>query len=51
VRPGAQFQPDGRSGRVSGPAPENRIRAADPDWPGWSAAYLPAERAGTELPR
>jgi hypothetical protein len=108
--PGAQFQPDGTSGRVSGAAPddasygsfatlsgrdgngwllqevttrpsrragaaqtavaaaaemagamhrapaahgerENRIGAADPDWPGWRAAYMVAEQAGTELAR
>ena len=107
--PGAQFQPDGAAGRVSGPAPddasyrsfatfsdpdgngwlvqevttrlpgrvdaagtafasaaelagamrraeaahgehEKRIGAADPDWPDWYAAYMVAERAGTELP-
>jgi catechol 2,3-dioxygenase-like lactoylglutathione lyase family enzyme len=107
--PGAQFQRDGTSGRVSGPAPddasyssfatfsdpdgngwllqevttrlpgrvdagdtafasaadlagamrrasaahgehEKRIGAADPDWPGWYAAYMVAEQAGTELP-
>jgi catechol 2,3-dioxygenase-like lactoylglutathione lyase family enzyme len=107
--PGAQFQPDGSSGRVSGPAPEHasyrsfatfsdpdgngwllqeittrlpgridaaetafasaadlasamrraaaahgeheqRIGAADPDWPDWYAAYMAAERAGEELP-
>ncbi len=107
--PGAQFQADGTSGRVSGPAPddasyssfatfsdpdgngwllqevttrlpgrvdaaetafasaadlagamrraeaahgehEKRIGAADPDWPGWYAAYMVAEHAGTELP-
>jgi catechol 2,3-dioxygenase-like lactoylglutathione lyase family enzyme len=107
--PGAQFQPDGTGGRVSGPAPnhesyssfatfrdpdgngwllqevttrlpgrvdaaqtafestadlaramrrasaahgehENRIGAADPDWPDWYAAYMVAEQAGTELP-
>jgi catechol 2,3-dioxygenase-like lactoylglutathione lyase family enzyme len=107
--PGAQFQPDGTSGRVGGRAPndasygsfasfsdpdgngwllqevttrlpgrvdvaetafasvadlasalrraaaahgehEKRIGAADPDWPDWYAAYMVAERAGTELP-
>ena len=30
---------------------EKRIGAADPDWPGWYAAYIVAEQAGTELPR
>jgi predicted enzyme related to lactoylglutathione lyase len=29
---------------------ERRTGAADPDWPGWYAAYMVAERAGTELP-
>jgi catechol 2,3-dioxygenase-like lactoylglutathione lyase family enzyme len=29
---------------------EKRIGAADPDWPDWYAAYMVAERAGTELP-
>ena len=24
--------------------------AADPDWPDWYAAFMVAERAGTELP-
>jgi catechol 2,3-dioxygenase-like lactoylglutathione lyase family enzyme len=107
--PGAQFQPDGTSGRVSAPAPDHasygsfatfsdpdgnswllqeittrlpgRIDAAetafastpdlagalrrakdahgeherrtgqrDEDWPDWYAAYMVAERAGTELP-
>lgn len=107
--PGAQFQPDGTSGRVGGRAPdhasyssfatfsdpdgngwllqevtarlpgridaaetafastadlasalrraaaahgehEKRIGKADPDWPDWYAAYMVAERAGTELP-
>ena len=108
--PGAQFQPAGASGRVSGPATnhatyssfatftdpdgngwlvqeitarlpgrvdpattsyssvadvvnalkraaiahgehEKRIGAADPNWPDWYAAYMVAERAGTELPQ
>jgi catechol 2,3-dioxygenase-like lactoylglutathione lyase family enzyme len=107
--PGAQFQPEGAGGRVSGPAPdhatyrsyvtfsdpdgngwilqevttrlpgridsdattfasvpdlasamrrasaahgehEKRTGAADPDWPGWYAAYMVAEQAGKELP-
>jgi len=107
--PGAQFQPDGTSGRASGPAPdhasygsfatfsdpdgngwllqevtarlpgridaaetafasttdlanamrrasaahgehEKRIGKADANWPDWYAAYMAAERAGTELP-
>ena len=107
--PGAQFQPDGSSGRVSAPAPDHasygsfatfsdpdgngwllqeittrwpgRIDAAetayassadlagafrraaaahgehekrtgerDEDWPDWYAAYMVAERTGTELP-
>jgi predicted enzyme related to lactoylglutathione lyase len=107
--PGAQFQPDGTSGRVSGPAPDHasygsfatfsdpdgngwllqevtrrlpgRVDAADTafasaadlagalrraeaahgeherrsgqrdaNWPDWYAAYMVAERAGTELP-
>jgi catechol 2,3-dioxygenase-like lactoylglutathione lyase family enzyme len=107
--PGAQFQPDGTSGRVSGPADghasyrsfatfrdpdgngwllqeitarlpgrvdtaatayasandladamrraaaahgehEKRIGAPDENWPDWYAAYMVAERAGTELP-
>ena len=107
--PGAQFQPSGTNGRVSGPAPghgsygsfatfadpdgngwllqevttrlpgrvdatettfastadlasamrrasaahgehEKRIRAADPNWPDWYAAYMVAEQAGTGLP-
>ena len=107
--PGAQFQPNGASGRVGGPAPDHdsyssfatfsdpdgngwllqeittrlpgRIDAAetafgstadlasalrraaaahgeheqrtgqhDDDWPDWYAAYMVAERAGTELP-
>ena len=30
---------------------EKRIGAADPDWPDWYAAYMVAERAGTELPQ
>jgi catechol 2,3-dioxygenase-like lactoylglutathione lyase family enzyme len=30
---------------------EKRIGAADPDWPGWYAAYMVAEQAGTELPQ
>lgn len=29
---------------------EKRIGKADPDWPDWYAAYMVAERAGTELP-
>jgi catechol 2,3-dioxygenase-like lactoylglutathione lyase family enzyme len=29
---------------------EKRIGEADPDWPGWYAAYMIAEQAGTELP-
>ena len=29
---------------------EKRTGAADPDWPAWYAAYMVAERAGTELP-
>jgi catechol 2,3-dioxygenase-like lactoylglutathione lyase family enzyme len=38
--PGAQFQPDGRSGRVSGPAPDHAsyssfARFSDPDGNGW----------------
>ena len=107
--PGAQFQSDGTSGRVSGPAPERasyrsfatfsdpdgngwllqevttrlpgridaaatafastanlasamrrawaahdeheqRIGAADANWPDWYAAYMVAEQAGEELP-
>jgi catechol 2,3-dioxygenase-like lactoylglutathione lyase family enzyme len=107
--PGAQFQPDGASGRVSAPAPdgasyrtfatfsdpdgngwllqeittrlpgrveaaetsfgsaselasalrraaaahgehEKRTGEADANWPDWYAAYMVAERAGTELP-
>lgn len=108
--PGAQFQPDGASGRVSGPAPDHttygsfatfadpdgngwllqeittrlpgrvdaaetayagvadlasamrrasiahgeheaRTGQADANWPDWYAAYMVAERAGTELPQ
>jgi catechol 2,3-dioxygenase-like lactoylglutathione lyase family enzyme len=30
---------------------EQRIGAADPDWPDWYAAYMVAEQAGSELPR
>jgi catechol 2,3-dioxygenase-like lactoylglutathione lyase family enzyme len=107
--PGAQFQPDGTSGRVGAPAPdhasygsfaafrdpdgngwllqevttrlpgrvdaaetafvstadlasalrraeaahgehEKRTGEADANWPDWYAAYMVAERAGTELP-
>src|SRR5499427_1605093 len=37
--PGAQFQPDGTAGRVSGPAPEGSYRTfatwSDPDGNGW----------------
>ena len=29
---------------------EKRIRKADPDWPGWYAKYMVAEKAGEELP-
>jgi catechol 2,3-dioxygenase-like lactoylglutathione lyase family enzyme len=29
---------------------QKRIGAADPNWPDWYAAYMVAERAGTELP-
>jgi catechol 2,3-dioxygenase-like lactoylglutathione lyase family enzyme len=29
---------------------EQRIGAADPNWPDWYAAYIGAEQAGTELP-
>jgi catechol 2,3-dioxygenase-like lactoylglutathione lyase family enzyme len=29
---------------------EKRIGQADPDWPGWYAAYMVAEQAGTDLP-
>jgi catechol 2,3-dioxygenase-like lactoylglutathione lyase family enzyme len=29
---------------------EQRIGAADPDWPDWYAAYMVAEQAGEELP-
>jgi predicted enzyme related to lactoylglutathione lyase len=108
--PGAQFQPDGTSGRVNGPSPdhatygsfatfsdpdgngwllqevttrlpgrinagetlfasvadlanalrraeaahrdhEKRIGAVDTNWPDWYAAFMVAERAGTELPK
>jgi catechol 2,3-dioxygenase-like lactoylglutathione lyase family enzyme len=31
-------------------AHEQRIGAADPDWPDWYAAYMVAEQAGSELP-
>ena len=109
VTPGAQFQPDNKGGRASGPAPnhatyssfatfndpdgntwllqevttrlpgrvdpastsfgsasevasalrrasaahakhEQRIGAADPNWPDWYAEYIVAEQAGTKLP-
>ena len=30
---------------------EARTGEEDPDWPGWYAAYMVAERHGTELPR
>ena len=30
---------------------ENRIGAADPNWPDWYAKYMVAEEAGTELPK
>jgi catechol 2,3-dioxygenase-like lactoylglutathione lyase family enzyme len=30
---------------------EQRIGAADPDWPDWYATYMAAEQAGTELPQ
>ena len=30
---------------------EKRIGHADENWPDWYAAYMVAERAGTELPR
>jgi catechol 2,3-dioxygenase-like lactoylglutathione lyase family enzyme len=42
--------------RVAGPAPDHESYGsyasgvADPDWPGWYAAYMVAEQAGTELP-
>ena len=26
------------------------VLPGDPDWPDWSAAFMVAERAGTELP-
>jgi catechol 2,3-dioxygenase-like lactoylglutathione lyase family enzyme len=29
---------------------EARVGQADPNWPGWYAAYMVAEQAGTELP-
>ena len=29
---------------------ETRTGAADPNWPGWYAAYMVAEQAGTEPP-
>jgi hypothetical protein len=29
---------------------EKRIGKADPDWPGWYAKYMVAEKAGDELP-
>ena len=29
---------------------EQRIGAADPDWPAWYAAYMVAEQSGSELP-
>jgi hypothetical protein len=29
---------------------DKRIDAPDPGWPGWYAAYIVAEQAGTELP-
>jgi len=29
---------------------EKRIGQTDPNWPGWYAAYMVAEQAGTELP-
>ena len=54
--PGAQFQLDGRDGRINGPASvahgehERRIGRRDEDWPDWYAAYMVAERAGAELP-
>ena len=30
---------------------EKHIGAADPNWPDWYAAYMVAERAGTDLPK
>ena len=51
--PGAQFQPDGTSGRVSGPAPDHASYSsfatfADPDGNGWLLQEItdPAARAG-----
>jgi len=41
--PGTQFQPDGTSGRVSGPAPDHGGYRS-------FAAYIGAEQARTELP-
>ena len=48
---GAELAGAMRRAPAAGGAHENRIGAADPDWPGWYGAYLAADQAGTELPR
>ena len=40
-----------RRASVAHGAHEQRIGAADPDWPDWYAAYMVAEQAGTDLPQ
>jgi len=40
-----------RRASVAHGAHEQRIGAADPDWPDWYAAYIAAEQAGAELPQ
>jgi catechol 2,3-dioxygenase-like lactoylglutathione lyase family enzyme len=49
--PGAQFQPDGASGRVSGPAPDHASYSsfatfADPDGNGWLMQEITTRLAG-----
>jgi hypothetical protein len=56
--PGAQFQPDGTTGRVSGPAPDQDSYGSFATFSdlasamrtGRYARYMAAEQAGTELP-
>ncbi len=48
---GAELAGAMRRAPAAGGARWNRIGAADLDWPGWCGAYLPADKAGTEVPR
>ena len=54
--PGAQFQPDGTSGRVSGPAPDHASYRSfasfrDPDGNGWLFQEITTGCPGASTPR